>query len=251
MIPIDMPKVVITEARRARDAQARMRELSARTGASVEQRRGRGTDKIFQATGADFLYVVGQNREKIVARNGGELFVHRGLFDMRRQQKENPIAKWFSGEEKIVDATCGLAQDALLISDAGPRVSAYERSPWVYALLEHGVERLRQQADECGMAAQRIQLHCDDILLQGDNTAEVLYIDRMWTEHTKASAAMRVLRSLVESAEDEPFQLDRFPRLRKLVCKTGLSDPIPLGVDWTEQRRTARAVYWRWDVTGK
>src|SRR5690606_38189903 len=87
----------------------------------------------------------------------------------------------------VCDATAGLGRDALVLAHLGCRVSSAERSPWVPALLEHGLRRARACTDPLVRAAlERMQLEAGDArqLLEagrmpGAELPDVIYLDPM------------------------------------------------------------------------
>lgn len=95
----------------------------------------------------------------------------------------------------IVDATAGLGRDALVMAQAGYRVTLVERSPVLVALLADALQRLGQQQPEL---AERLQLVAGDALQVMPASAgyERVYLDPMFPDRSKTAAVKKDLRLL-------------------------------------------------------
>ncbi|MEO5330822.1 MAG: class I SAM-dependent methyltransferase [Magnetococcus sp. YQC-5] len=102
----------------------------------------------------------------------------------------------------ILDATPGLGRDAFVLAALGCPVRMVERSPVMVALLADG---LRRAARECPLEASRMELCSGDAVSQltqwpHEQRPDVIYLDPMHPERTKAALVkkeMRLLRELV------------------------------------------------------
>ncbi len=111
----------------------------------------------------------------------------------------------------IFDATAGLCHDAFLLAFQGCDVSAVERSPVLFAMIEDGLRRA-SDADPDLEAIIRDKLHirCDDAFevltgLSESDRPDVVYLDPMFPHRTKSALVkkeMRVLRSIVGDDQD-------------------------------------------------
>jgi 16S rRNA (guanine1516-N2)-methyltransferase len=152
--------------------------------------------------------------------------------------RRQPLARALGKKTRtVVDATAGLAQDALLLARMGFRVTAFERSPVVAALARDGLRRLETQT----ASAPGYQLR----LITGDARAllpallprpDAVYLDPMFPPKRKKSAAvkkeMRLLRELVGDDTDalELFDISRRSALDRVVVKRP-DDAPPLAPD--------------------
>lgn len=130
--------------------------------------------------------------------------------------RRQPLARAIGKAQLVVDATAGLAQDALRLALMGFRVTAVERSRVVAALVVDGLRRLRE----------RHALHDRLRLLTGDarellptltQRPEVVYLDPMFPEKRRSSAAVRKeLKWLRDLVGDDVDALELF----EVACKT-------------------------------
>jgi hypothetical protein len=179
----------------------RARNLASRLGVSFLPRRG---GLPFPENGGS-VYVVGRTREEVWAPNQPPLFVHPGLFNLKRGSgSEQPILRAVAPEgadsvRRIFDANLGLAGDAMHLSDAlDVEVLGSEKSPVVAALLEEGLPRMAREGGAWSQAAARIKLMAGDALghLRNlpDNHVEVVYLDPMMPRPLNAQAGFDVFR---------------------------------------------------------
>ena len=149
-----------------------------------------------------------------------------------------------SGRPTVLDATAGLGRDAFRLAYHGCRVTAIERSPILFALLQDGLERAAREPEvqehlgdrlrllqgdardilrqlvaqkECGTAA----LGC---VLSPPDVPDVVYLDPMFPPQRKSALVkveMRILRQLVGDDPDagELFELARAVARRRVVVK--------------------------------
>ena len=128
----------------------------------------------------------------------------------------------------VVDATAGLGRDSFILAQLGCRVHMMERSPVVAALLADGMARACMDAEvapvienmtlETGDAAQLL------LQLSEDARPDVVYVDPMHPERTKAALVkkeMRLFRALVGGDEDDSRLLESALQVarRRVVVK--------------------------------
>jgi 16S rRNA (guanine1516-N2)-methyltransferase len=172
----------------------------------------------------------------------GPVYVDFTRLDLRpygpNLSRRQPLARAIGKKTRtVVDATAGLAQDALLLARMGFQVTALERSPVVAALARDGLRRLETQTT----SAPGYQLQ----LITGDARAllpallprpDAVYLDPMFPPKRKKSAAvkkeMRLLRELVGDDTDtlELFDISRRVALDRVVVKRP-DDAPPLAPD--------------------
>ncbi len=147
-----------------------------------------------------------------------------------------------SGRPTVLDATAGLGRDAFWLAYHGCRVTALERSPVLFALLQDGLERaarvpeirehlgdrlrllhadarvfLRQLAEKCATSAPA----CVSL---PEDAPDVVYLDPMYPPQRKSALVkveMRILRQLVGDDPDagELFELACAVARQRVVVK--------------------------------
>ncbi len=107
----------------------------------------------------------------------------------------------------VIDATAGWGRDGFLLANAGCYVMLIERSPWMAALLQDGLERFWKIQDkitaDCFNLIQADAINYLNTL--SENYPEVIYLDPMYPVRTKSALVkkeMRVLREIVGSDQD-------------------------------------------------
>lgn len=126
----------------------------------------------------------------------------------------------------VLDATAGLGQDAFVLASLGCRVSLFERSPVIHALLADGLTRAALDAD-CAPVVARMTLHSgssidwlrsaegafansDDESVDQKALADVIYLDPMFPHRDKSAQVkkeMQVFRAIVGDDDDSPLLL--------------------------------------------
>lgn len=109
----------------------------------------------------------------------------------------------------IADLTAGLGEDAFVLAGLGARVVMVERHPVVAALLEDGLRRARQEAQNADIraAVERLSLVIADARewLVAADPLDVIYLDPMFPERHKSALVrkeMQVLQRLVGADAD-------------------------------------------------
>lgn len=134
---------------------------------------------------------------------------HRRKFGGGRgQQIAKAVGLKSGATPTVLDATAGLGRDAFVLASLGCKVTMFERSPVVAALLDDGLVRAKQDPEIGQWVSERLVLqHNNSIEQLSQLTAshEVVYLDPMFP-HRKKSAQikkeMRVFQSLVGSDDD-------------------------------------------------
>ena len=114
-----------------------------------------------------------------------------------------------ASELLIADLTAGLGEDAFVLAGLGARVVMVERHPVVAALLEDGLRRARQVAQNADLlaAVERMSLIVADARtwLATADQLDVIYLDPMFPERHKSALVrkeMQVLQRLVGTDGD-------------------------------------------------
>ncbi|RTZ59668.1 MAG: hypothetical protein DSZ33_04050 [Gammaproteobacteria bacterium] len=156
--------------------------------------------------------------------------------DLSRKQ---PLAKALGAADSIIDATAGLAQDAMFMACLGYRVTAFERSPLLVQLVRDLLDNL-DPANACSEAIrQRLALTQGDAiqLLPRCEQADVVYVDPMFPPKRRESALPRkdiqLIRSVVGDDADsrELFQAALEAAGKRVVVKRPhYAPPLAAGV---------------------
>ncbi len=116
----------------------------------------------------------------------------------------------------VLDATAGWGRDAFVLASLGCRVDMVERHPVVAALLADGLRRAALEPEVAAIVG-RMRLHAGDACdylgeLPADATPDVVYLDPMYPQQSRESAAVKkdasLLRDLVGDAPTEPRLLE-------------------------------------------
>lgn len=110
----------------------------------------------------------------------------------------------------VLDATAGLGQDAFVLASLGCRVTLFERSPVIHALLSDGLARAALNEQSAPLAA-RMALQpgnsIDWLKAAEAGAADVIYLDPMFPHRDKAALVkkeMQVFRTVVGDDDDSP-----------------------------------------------
>ena len=107
----------------------------------------------------------------------------------------------------IIDATAGLGRDAFLLASLGAKVTLIERSPFIYDLLQEGMERARAAGGiTAGVIARMRLIKGDSIALLPGLAPEIIFVDPMHPARQKSAlvkAEMRQIREIVGVDEDQ------------------------------------------------
>lgn len=117
----------------------------------------------------------------------------------------------------VLDATAGLGQDAFVLASLGCRVTLFERSPVIHALLSDGLARAALNEQSAPLAARMTLLPGNSIdwlksaakrVAEGEEgAADVIYLDPMFPHRDKSALVkkeMQVFRTVVGDDDDSP-----------------------------------------------
>ena len=105
---------------------------------------------------------------------------------------------------QILDATCGLGRDAMLLQQAGFRVTAYERHPLLAALLADALIRLPDDHVKFNLQ------NGDAITAFKSADYDVIYLDPMFPDNPKSARVkkdMAILQQLHHDSIDDSVEL--------------------------------------------
>jgi len=101
---------------------------------------------------------------------------------------------------RLLDATCGLGRDALLLQQAGFHVTAYERHPVLAALLADALSRMPTDQEKFNLQTG----DATSAFKSGDY--DVIYLDPMFPENSKSARVkkdMEILQQLHRHTVDD------------------------------------------------
>lgn len=105
----------------------------------------------------------------------------------------------------VLDLTAGFGSDAYVLASLGCEVTMLERSPFVAALVENGLERLFLKQPTLKNKLHFICIEAKQYLLTLEMKPDVIYIDPMYPNKERKTAAkkeMTILRFLVGDDND-------------------------------------------------
>lgn len=161
--------------------------------------------------------------------------IHSGRFGQEQLVKAVRI-KGHEGTLRVVDATAGLGEDALILAAAGFDVTLFERDAVIAALLADTLLRARGDS-VLAEAASRMHLRCQDsieALRQLDFTPDVVFLDPMFPSKQKSAKTKKKLQLFqkLESPctdEDELMGAALAANPSKVVVKRPLKGPYLAG----------------------
>jgi hypothetical protein len=187
---------------------ARAKEVAERCGAPYIVRR-RGLDGMFEEI--ELIYVVSKRRDELRAP-GQHIFVHEGMMKLKVQPgREHPFCRAIAPEgapavSHVVDATMGLASDAIQLSIVlGVTVAGIETSPVICCLLEEGFARLHREVpakwrDAFARLSVTEGRAIDVLSRMPDASRPVVYFDPMFATPLGAAPGFDVFRKVAEHA---------------------------------------------------
>jgi 16S rRNA (guanine1516-N2)-methyltransferase len=114
----------------------------------------------------------------------------------------------------IVDATAGLGQDAFVLASLGCRMTLFERSPVVHAILADGLARAAIN-EQCADITARMQLEAGDsrhwFQRSDPESVDVIYLDPMFPHRDKSALVkkeMQVFQQVVGADDDSAALLE-------------------------------------------
>lgn len=150
----------------------------------------------------------------------GGAFGYRRAQPLRRELLTKAVG--FKGKPlDVIDMTAGLGRDTAVLALLGCHVTAIERDPVVFALLEDGLRRARN-ADTSDALAERITLVRADACayldaLPAEARPDAIYLDPMFPERTRSALVKKEMRLLSRLLGGE----DGADRLLAAALRTG------------------------------
>lgn len=156
------------------------------------------------------------------------------LADRQAGGRRSPLARAFGLHRhppmRVLDTTAGLARDAATLASLGCDVTAIERQPALYALIDDATRRIDAASDDkpSWWPNWRPPVHADAARWLsadgGDDAFDVIYIDPMFASPRRKSAPQKALAWLADLAgtdDDAPALLEiaRSQARRRVVVK--------------------------------
>lgn len=143
--------------------------------------------------------------------------------DAAHYRRRNPLGKndllakalgWSKGNRQVIDATLGLAEDAVFMAQLGFVVTGIEQNPYLYRVLAQSLQQAKVWLNEQAVNKNEFQylerlqwLNGDSIqLLPEIKDADVIYLDPMFPEKKKSSLPrkeMQIFKSLIGEPQNE------------------------------------------------
>lgn len=157
---------------------------------------------------------------------------HKGL-------KANRLFLTASGAKegvRVLDVTAGFGQDSFMMAWAGADVTALERSPIVYEVLNDGFRRAFEEGSMWQHGARLHLERCDalEFLKSCDEKFDVIYLDPMFDKPKKKSKSpkpMQLLQALLPPDENQIAELFEAAKAKasvRVVIKLPLKGEVPL-----------------------
>ncbi len=114
---------------------------------------------------------------------------------LRKEMLARALGLKNKSPRKIIDATAGLARDSFILAALGFEVTALERSPIIFALLEDAIQRANYD-HETGQILNRLHLIQANAIewLRHPQTAEIIYLDPMFPTSKKSALSKQDMR---------------------------------------------------------
>lgn len=254
------PHPIVTTARRPDSAMAlEARALAERVGGAYVERDERSIP-VMQAETPGAPVVVVENSRIVCHHEGEVFFFHPGMARMRFLGGPDGtiepliVALDLHEGDTLIDATLGLAGDAILAADAvgdSGRVIGLETNPVIAELTRLGLASYSGSTQRIRRSMRRITVVCADHLnyLQScpDGSVDVVFFDPMFDKPLRASQAMDPLRTLASHTPLSPEALQEAARVarRRVVIKSRRKSSTlqELGVEEFFGGKGSRVVY--------
>lgn len=232
--------VVTTASRPDAPMVARAQRVAARCGARYAGRRGAldlDTDGL--------AYVVGRACDELRDATR-RLSLNVGLLHARRRAGlRHPLIAALVPEgraETIVDATLGLAMDALHIAAVlDCAVLGIEGSPAIFSLLEEGLPRLAREEPAAARIDARFGSAAEVLATLPTGSADAVYLSPMFGAPQRAAPGFELLRAVAIDAPLDAETLEQAARVARgrVVVKVAPGETLPVGVEVERTRSQA------------
>jgi len=235
-------------------SQDEAEELARRFELVAEPRRGRLVpDLLAAARGAPVIVLAGQTADLFDGERTFRASTGMGFLRLVRAQKgeQDPLVKAaeLNPGDLVLDATLGLAQDALVAAEATKAaVVGLEASP---VLAAFAVAALRRLPPEAAAAAARIEVRCADhraaLRELAAKSFDVVLLDPMFRDAQESNPLFDLLR---RHGEHAPLEAGTLREARRVARRGVLVKDAAPGTELTRldlvplpSRRTAHVVF--------
>ena len=174
---------------------------------------------------------------------------HRGKSAYRSQHsslKSEAIARAIgitgTRQPSVIDATAGLARDAMVVAGFGCKVQLIERHPIIRELLEDALSRAQRQTDAIADNASRLTLLAVNSITEVPaGSADVVYLDPMYPKTGKRKAQVKKDMQMFQQLIGEDNDADQLlqPALAaaryRVVVKRPASAPFLADIEPNQQ----------------
>ena len=156
---------------------------------------------------------------------------------LKTLNRHDPLLKAFGSslndKASLLDGTAGLGQDALCLAKQGVKVTMIERSPYVHALLENGLQRSKDWLRDNNFRLTLIHSDTLAFLKQIPNSQypDMIYLDPMYPSKQKSALSklpMQCLQAMTEAQDDTALLAMARKKAKKRVVVKRPSRSQPL-----------------------
>ena len=142
----------------------------------------------------------------------------------KKPMKSNILAamKGLPRNCSVLDATAGLGQDALHLATLSGEVILLEKIPWLYFLLEDGLDKAKREQKKFFSRMHPICINAKDYLQELEESPDVIYLDPMFnfSNKSKAKKELQALRELIqEELTNDLLQISLTKAKRRVIVK--------------------------------
>lgn len=189
--------------------------------------------RMFHDSGALHLYVVAREHDELRDAGGHACFVQEGLLASKLTTgRAHPFLRAIGEANSVVDATLGLANDALHVATVlGCTVRGMEGSALLHALQEEGLLRLSRSWPAASLISSEHALAQDALAAMATGSVDVVSLDPMMSRPKKSTPSFSLLRDFAVMERASPLLLQQAARVarHRVVLKLGKGAPLPPG----------------------
>lgn len=236
---VQAPRLVVTTSLAAQtDVVDRARAVASACGGQFRPRRG-GLPAWWRGGDFDLLYVVSAEGEQLRDAQEG-LSVHEGLLKLKRAAgRTHPLLRAIAPLEGapvplVLDATLGMAQDALHIAAMLPtEVLGFEASRILATLTQAGLRKVIAQRPRWSDAAKKVQVEVRSsraaLAEMAPDSVPVVFLDPMFDSPLRAPPGYALLRRCAEPDPLDSAWLKDAVRVaqRRVVLKLPWGSKLP------------------------
>jgi len=217
---------VVTTPRKRFDLNAKAEETAARLNLRFAVRGDNSVDKLLESMNAKGLYVETDGAPLIQTSEGAFRF-HENTSGQRTKNLGATDALLRALEprpsDNVLDATLGIACDALVIATAltgGGKLVGLESCPILADMTRRGIESCDIKAANIREASRRIHVvsadHSEYMRRANDGEFDLVYFDPMFPETVAGSAAMRRMRAV---ADERPLSAESISQAIRIAAR--------------------------------